>query len=102
MKARNVELADALYARVFKGILLSADVASREETGELVAVSPGVEGAFLGTYADYFSKELRDRAQKMTYVYSLFFFLFREFRSGSRVSAYDGAKGRGLVDVRAR
>ena len=73
MRRENADLADALHARVFKGILLSSDVARREEAGELVAITPSPEGAFLGRYNEYFSKELTDRAQKMTYVYSLFF-----------------------------
>jgi hypothetical protein len=73
MNPKRSEVADALYAEVFKGVLLSADIANKEEVGELVAMSVSAQATFLGNYNDYFSRELKDRAQKMTYVYSLFF-----------------------------
>lgn len=64
---------DALYARVFKGILLDADVASREERGELPRSPDPFIPPLLGRYDEYFSEELKARAAKMTYVYSLFY-----------------------------
>ena len=68
------DLENALHARVFKALLLNADIAAREERGELVrAADPLAHAPFLGKYEEFFSREIRDRAEKMTYVYGLFF-----------------------------
>jgi hypothetical protein len=72
MRPDYAGIADTLHARVFKGILLHAHIDGREEAGELVTTN-SQPVAFLGEYKDYFSRELSDRAEKMTYVYSLFY-----------------------------
>jgi hypothetical protein len=73
MRPEYAGIAETLHAKVFKGILLHAHIESREEAGELVPTNSSQPVAFLGEYKDYFSRELRDRAEKMTYVYSLFY-----------------------------
>jgi hypothetical protein len=68
------EVLSRLHSRVFKGVLLSADISAREELGELIPPTPVSTAAeLLGEYSQYFSRELRDRAVRMTYVYGLFF-----------------------------
>lgn len=62
-----------LHARVFKAVLLSADIAAREERGELLRTADPLLRPLLGKYEEFFSREIRDRAEKMTYVYGLFF-----------------------------
>lgn len=71
MKGRYSEL---LHSRAFKGLLLDADIASREERGELPkAEDPRKQVALLGKYEEYFSREMQDKAGKMAYVYGLFY-----------------------------
>lgn len=63
-----------LYSRVFKSLMLSEDVAAREESGQLVrADSTNTPLALFGDFEAYFSANLRERAQRMTYAYCLFF-----------------------------
>lgn len=62
-----------LHARLFKGMLLHADILARQAAGQLERpVSTGTK-PFLGQYSASFSTRLRDRAERMTYVYSLFY-----------------------------
>jgi hypothetical protein len=71
----NPDLNTALYSRVFKSILLNEDVARREEAGELVRneeAKPTQDNLF-GEYSEHFSRDLRERAQRMTYAYCLFY-----------------------------
>ena len=68
------DIADAMYARVFKGVLLDSDIASREDRGELIpSMDSQPADSPLGKYGEHFSPELRGRAQKMIYVYGLFY-----------------------------
>lgn len=62
-----------LHARTFKGLLLDADIAARQERGELVRPDEPITAPSLGRYQDYFGRPLRERATKMTYVYGLFY-----------------------------
>jgi hypothetical protein len=65
---------DLLYAKAFRGILLAADVANREEAGQMPpAVIPFARERLLGQYAEFFPAELQRRAEQMAYVYSLFY-----------------------------
>jgi hypothetical protein len=67
-------LSELLHARAFKGVLLDADIAAREERGELPrARDPRAQAALLGKYEDFFSREMQDGAEKMAYVYGLFY-----------------------------
>jgi len=64
----------ALYSRVFKSLMLSEDIAAREEAGQLLRPEGAQSRAPLfGEFEAYFSRDLRDRAERMTYAYSLFF-----------------------------
>jgi hypothetical protein len=64
----------ALYSRVFKSLMLSEDIAAREEAGQLLRPEGAQPRAPLfGEFEAYFSRDLRDRAERMTYAYSLFF-----------------------------
>lgn len=71
----NLDLHAALHSRVFKGILLSEDISRRELAGELNRSEPaqGVNASLFGDYEAHFSQGLRERAQKMTYAYCLFY-----------------------------
>ncbi len=62
-----------LYSRVFKSLLLSEDVARMEEKGELLRTEAPVSQPLFGNFEAYFSRDLRDSAQKMTYAYCLFY-----------------------------
>lgn len=63
-----------LHARAFKGVLLDSEVARQEEAGILPrAKEPTAGPALLGSYEEFFSREMRDRSQKMAYVYSLYY-----------------------------
>lgn len=64
---------ESLHARVFRGVLLDADMASREIRGELLASASPLEQPLLGKYDEFFTRGLRDRAVRMTYVYGLFY-----------------------------
>ncbi len=72
MKEATTDSFETLHARVFKGVLLDADIAAREERGEL-PTQAGEAIVLLGKYGEYFSRELQDRAAKMTYIYGLFY-----------------------------
>jgi hypothetical protein len=63
----------ALHERVFRGLLLSADIAAREERGELPRADPPIRSRLLGRFTDFFPAELVDRAEKMAYVYGLIY-----------------------------
>jgi hypothetical protein len=65
--------AQDLHARVFKSLLLQSDLLQREDRGELPRSADPAAPPLLGSFAEYFSRELRDRAERMTYVYSLFY-----------------------------
>lgn len=74
MSASNPNWSELLFARSFKGLLLDADIADREEKGELPrARDPRAQSALLGKYEEFFSRELQDRAEKMAYVYGVFY-----------------------------
>ena len=62
-----------LYSRVFKSLLLSEDVARMKEDGELLRPEPTTTQPLFGNFEAYFSRDLRDSAQKMTSAYCLFF-----------------------------
>lgn len=66
---------DGLHARVFKALLLDADITNKQASGMLRPDPnlPQPGPVFLGDYKDYFAKSLRDRCERMTYVYSLFY-----------------------------
>jgi hypothetical protein len=69
-------VSDVLHGRLFKGILLHADIESMEERGLLVPQDTALEKQsipFLGKYKEYFGKALRDRCEQMTHVYTLFY-----------------------------
>lgn len=64
----------ALYSRVFKSLLLSEDIAAREEAGQLLrSDSTKPQTALFGDFEGYFSRDLREHAEKMTYAYCLFY-----------------------------
>jgi Swt1-like HEPN len=64
----------ALYSRVFKSLLLSEDIAAREQAGQLLSPeSTRPQTALFGDFEGYFSRDLRDHAEKMTYAYCLFY-----------------------------
>ena len=64
----------ALYSRVFKSLMLSEDVAAREEAGQLLRPEGAKQQtALFGEFEAHFSRELRERAERMTYAYCLFF-----------------------------
>ncbi len=69
-----------LYSRVFKSLLLSEDMARREEAGELPHAEPLTGTPLFGAFEAYFSRNLRERAQKMTYAYCLFYCFENEVR----------------------
>jgi hypothetical protein len=71
----------SFYSRVFKSLLLSEDIAAREEGGQLIKPElPRAEVALFGAFEAYFSRDLRDRAARMTYAYCLFFCFENEVR----------------------
>jgi hypothetical protein len=66
--------ADLLYARAFKGLMLDSEIAAREEAGELLRSGvPHGKQALLGQYEEFFDRSMQDRAEKMAYVYGLFY-----------------------------
>lgn len=64
-----------LYSRVFKSLLLSEDVARMEEAGVLLRPDDATKHhpTLFGDFEAYFSIDLRERAEKMTYAYCLFY-----------------------------
>lgn len=83
-----------LHSRVFKGLMLSEDIARREEAGELLRPETGSPRASLfGDFEAYFSRDLRERAEKMTYAYCLFYCFENEVRElvAQRLSERKGA-----------
>jgi hypothetical protein len=74
------DLQAAFYSRVFKGLLLSEDVARMEEQGELLRPESATTQPLFGNFEGYFSRDLRERAQKMTYAYCLFYCFENEVR----------------------
>ena len=70
----------ALYSRVFKGILLGEDIARREDAGELLRPERNATRPLFGSFEPYFSQSLRERAEKMTYAYCLFYCFENEVR----------------------
>jgi hypothetical protein len=53
---------------------LSEDIAAREEAGQLLRPeSTRAQAALFGDFEGYFSRDLRDHAEKMTYAYCLFY-----------------------------
>ncbi len=72
--ASRRELSEFLHARAFKGLLLDSEVARQEEAGVLPrAKEPTATSALLGRYEEFFSREVQDRAEKMAYVYGIFY-----------------------------
>ena len=67
------EQIESLHARVFRGLMLDADLSAREILGDPPGSRSGTNEPFLGKYDEFFSRDLRDRAAKMTYVYGLFY-----------------------------
>ena len=67
------EQVESLHARVFKGLLLDADLSAREVLGDAPGSRSGTTQPLLGKYDEFFSRDLRDRAARMTYVYGLFY-----------------------------
>ena len=64
----------ALYSRVFKSLMLGEDILAREEAGQLIRPENSIpRPPLFGEFESYFSRELREKAEKMTYAYSLFF-----------------------------
>ena len=64
----------ALHSRVFKSLMLSEDIATREEQGQLLKAENQIpQSSLFGEYEAYFTSNLRERALRMTYAYSLFF-----------------------------
>jgi hypothetical protein len=64
----------ALHSRVFKSLMLSEDIATREEQGQLLKAESQIpQTSLFGEYEAYFTSNLRERALRMTYAYSLFF-----------------------------
>ncbi len=66
------DLQAGFSSRVFKGLLLSEDVARMEEQGELLRPESATTQPLFGNFERYFSSDLRGRAQKMTSAYCLF------------------------------
>lgn len=68
------QVSEFIHARAFRSVLLDAEIARREELGELPrAKEPTAATALLGKYEDYFSRESQDKAEKMAYVYGIFY-----------------------------
>lgn len=68
------------HSRVFKGLLLNEDVARMEEQGVLLRPESAATQPLFGNFEGYFSRDLRERAQKMTYAYCLFYCFENEVR----------------------
>jgi hypothetical protein len=69
-----VNYSDSLHARAFKGLLLDSEIAAREAAGELPRAKEPTSGiALLGEYEEFFSREMQDRAERMAYVYGIFY-----------------------------
>src|SRR5262245_57449855 len=65
---------DFLHARAFRGLMLDSAVAHLEEEGALLrAKEPTAGASLLGKFDEYFSREVQDRAQTMTYVYAIYY-----------------------------
>ena len=74
MNQLSADVQSDLYARAFKGLLLDADIGRMEDEGRLLRQPQiGSTRTALGRYETHFSRELQDRAEKMTYVYTLFY-----------------------------
>jgi hypothetical protein len=83
-----------LYSRVFKSLLLNEDIARREEMGELLrSESRKSQSSVFGEFEVFFSSSLRDRAEKMTYAYCLFYCFENSVRElvAQRLSERKGA-----------
>jgi hypothetical protein len=71
---RQTDNQAGLHSRVFKSLMLSEDIAAREEAGQLLrSDNSKPQTALFGDFEPYFSRDLRERAEKMTYAYCLFF-----------------------------
>ena len=58
----------ALHSRVFKSLMLSEDIATREEQGQLLKPENQIpQSSLFGEYEAYFTTNLRERALRMTY-----------------------------------
>ena len=78
---RQTDTHTELYSRVFKGLMLSEDIARREEAGELLRPETSRPPTSLfGDFEAYFSRDIRERAEKMTYAYCLFYCFENEVR----------------------
>jgi hypothetical protein len=54
--------------------MLSEDIAAREDAGQLSRIEqPHTQAPLFGEFDGYFSRDLRDRAERMSYAYCLFF-----------------------------
>ncbi len=74
MRNTTYDNAEFIHARAFRAMLLDAEIARREEIGELPrAKEPTATMALLGKYEEYFSRETQDKAEKMAYVYGIFY-----------------------------
>jgi len=82
---RQADTHTELYSRVFKGLMLSEDIARREEAGELLRPETSRPPTPLfGDFEAYFSRDIRERAEKMTYAYCLFYCFENEGGNWSR------------------
>ena len=63
----DTRVSDVLHGRLFKSILVHADIESMEESGLLLlpdTASTEQPTPFLGKYKQYFGKALRDRCEQ--------------------------------------
>lgn len=70
---KETETSDILHARVFKSILLHSHIRDGESRGVLLTPPTPASEPFLREFSLFFDKGLRERAEKMTYAYGLFY-----------------------------
>ncbi len=67
-------ISEFLHARAFKGLMLDSEIARREEADALPrAHEPTAAPSLLGRYQEFFGWETQGRAEKMAYVYCIFY-----------------------------
>lgn len=91
---RQTDSQAGLHSRAFKSLMLSEDIARREEAGELLRHETSrPQASLFGDFEAYFSRDLRERAEKMTYAYCLFYCFENEVRElvAQRLSERKGA-----------
>lgn len=70
-KAEQVEF---LHSRAFRSIMLDSEITAKEQQGILIkAEDPSAKPPLLGKYGEHFSRQYQDNAEKMAYVYGIFF-----------------------------